>query len=80
MTDEGDKVALTRTERKERLGHGGIREIARLADVDESLVSHVVAGRKRHARIEAIITGRIGRPGEAVFPPREDRRRAVQAA
>lgn len=64
------KVVLTRADRKERLGHGGLREIARLAGVTDSFVSHVVAGRKRHQRIEDLITGRIGRPGEEVFPPR----------
>lgn len=70
MTGES-KVVLTRHERKERLGHGGIKEIAALADVDPAFVSRVVNGRQRNERIEALITGRIGRPGELVFPPRE---------
>ena len=64
------KVSLTRLERKERLGHGGTKEIAAIAEVDASLVSRVVNGRQRHERIEQIITARIGRPGEVVFPPR----------
>jgi hypothetical protein len=66
--DEAVKLTLTRTERKERLGHGGIREIAKIAGVSDSFVSHVLAGRKRNARIEALITGRIAKPGETVFP------------
>lgn len=70
MTESGN-VALTRHERKDRLGHGGVKDIAALAGVDPSLVSKVVNGRKRHARIEALVTGRIGRPGEVVFPPRD---------
>jgi len=65
------KVTLKSHERKERLGHGGITEIARLAGVDISMVSKVVNGRVRNARIENIIVGRIGRPGEDVFPRRE---------
>lgn len=65
------KVALTRHDRKDRLGHGGIKAIAELAGVNASLVSRVVNGKQRHARVEALITGRIGQPGEEVFPPRE---------
>lgn len=68
MTGEA-KVVLTRHERKDRLGHGGIKDIAELAQVDPALVSRVVNGKQRHARIEAMITGRIGQPGEQVFPP-----------
>lgn len=80
MTDAA-KVVVTRHERKDRLGHGGIKEVAELAGVDASLVSRVVNGKRRHARIEAIITGRIGRPGEVVFPPREaPTRRKPEAA
>lgn len=63
-------LVLSRHERKDRLGHGGIKAIAALARVDQALVSRVVNGKQRHDRIEAIITGRIGRPGEFVFPPR----------
>jgi len=68
-----EKEILTRHERKDRLGHGGITRIAQVAGVDISLVSRVLNGKLRHARVEAIITGAIGRPGETVFPPREVR-------
>lgn len=65
------KVALTRWERKERLGHGGVKRIAELAEVDAALVSRVVNGRQRHERIEQLIADEIGKPGELVFPARE---------
>lgn len=73
------KVPLSRHERKDRLGHGGVKDIAAIAGVDPTFVSRVLNGRKRNERIEAMITGRIGRPGEVVFPPREPRRRAEMA-
>ena len=73
----GAKAILTRWDRKERLGHGAVKEIAAAFDVDAALVSRVVNGRQRHARIELFIAGRIGRPGEMVFPPRETRATAA---
>ena len=76
MTNDG-KVVLTRHERKDRLGHGGVKHIAELAGVDAALVSRVLNGKQRHAKIEALITGKIGQPGEDVFPARET---ATQAA
>lgn len=78
MTQDG-KVVLTRHERKDRLGYGGIKEVAELAGVDQALVSRVVNDKQRNARIEALITGRIGKPGEVVFPPAEQKRRRSAA-
>jgi transcriptional regulator with XRE-family HTH domain len=69
MTTES-KGTLTRWERKERLGHGGVQRIADIAGVDQALVSRVLNGRQRHEKIEQLITAAIGRPGEQVFPPR----------
>lgn len=66
-----DKPSLSRWERKERLGHGGVKRIAARAGVDQALVSRVVHGKQRHARVEQLIAAEIGRPGESVFPPRE---------
>lgn len=63
------KSTLTRWDRKERLGHGGVKRVAGLAEVDQALVSRVLNGRQRHPRVEQIITNLIGRPGEQVFPP-----------
>lgn len=79
MTDAA-KLPLSRHERKDRLGHGGVSEIAALAGVDVSFVSRVLNGHKRNDRIEALITGRIGKPGEQVFPPRIERRKAPAVA
>ena len=64
-------IPLTRWERKERLGHGGVTRIANIAGVHTSYVSQVLNGRKRSERIEQLITEAIGKPGELVFPPRE---------
>jgi hypothetical protein len=80
MTETAHTVTLSRHERKDRLGHGGIKDIAAIAGVDPALVSRVVNGKQRHPRVEAIITGRIARPGEQVFPPAEPRRRREAAA
>lgn len=69
MTSKAN-TTLTRWERKERLGPGGVKRIAALAGVDQSLVSRVLHGKQRHERIENLIAGAVGRPGELVFPPR----------
>lgn len=66
-----DTIPLTRWERKERLGHGGVKRIAEIAGVDSAFVSRVVNGRQRNERIEQLIEAAIGKPGELVFPPRE---------
>ena len=70
MTPE--TIALTRWQRKERLGHGGVKRIAEIAGVDAAYVSRVVNGHQRSERIEQLVTAAIGKPGEHVFPPRED--------
>lgn len=69
MTSE--TIALTRWDRKERLGHGGVKRIAEIAGVDSAFVSRVVNGRQRNERIEQLVAAAIGKPGELVFPPRE---------
>lgn len=71
------KVLLTRHERKDRLGHGGVKRIAELAGVDAALVSRVVNGKQRHSGIETLIAEEIGKPGELVFPPREELARSA---
>lgn len=70
MTEQ--TIVLTRWERKERLGHGGVKRIADIAGVNQSFVSRVVNGRQRSERIEQLVTAAIGKPGESVFPPREE--------
>lgn len=70
-------MALTRHERKERLGHGAQKEIAEKLGVSDSLVSAVVndktqiLGEDTVRRVRVAIARRIGLPVDEVFPPRE---------
>jgi transcriptional regulator with XRE-family HTH domain len=70
MTEQ--TIVLTRWERKERLGHGGVKRIAEIAGVDAAYVSRVVNGKQRSERIEQLVAAAIAKPGEHVFPPREE--------
>ena len=73
------KVLLTRHDRKDRLGHGGVKAVAEEVGVDPALVSRVVNDKQRHPRVEEAIARRIVRaPNEIAFPPRE--RSTVNAA
>lgn len=83
MTDNRRTVLLTRHDRKDRLGHGGIKAVAEEVGVDAALVSRVVNDKQRHRRVEAAIARRIIRtPNELAFPERpvDDRKRAGKAA
>ena len=67
------KVLLTRHDRKDRLGHGGIKAVAEEVGVDAALVSRVVNDKQRHAGVEAAIARRIVRDDdELAFPPRRE--------
>lgn len=71
------KVVLSRHDRKDRLGHGGVKAVAEEAGVDQALVSRVVNGKQRHDGIETIIARRIVQaPNEIAFPARERARSA----
>jgi DNA-binding LacI/PurR family transcriptional regulator len=71
------KVLLTRHDRKDRLGHGGVKAVAEEAGVDPALVSRVVNGKQRHAGIEAIIARRIvAADHEMAFPERDQKQSA----
>ncbi|HEU4630183.1 MAG TPA: helix-turn-helix transcriptional regulator [Gemmatimonadaceae bacterium] len=48
-------------------------EIADEAQVDRTLVSHVIAGRRRNADVEAVIARRLGVPVDTLFEPRRAR-------
>jgi transcriptional regulator with XRE-family HTH domain len=61
-------MPLSRWERKEALGHGGISRIAAVAGVSQSWVSLVLHGRRRSPRVEAAIAEAIGLPVDVVFP------------
>lgn len=67
------KVLLTRHDRKDRLGHGGVKAVAEEVDVDPALVSRVVNDKQRHEAVEAAIARRVVRsPDEIAFPPRAE--------
>jgi DNA-binding LacI/PurR family transcriptional regulator len=71
------KVVLTRHDRKDRLGHGGVKAVAEEVGCDPALVSRVVNNKQRHDVIEAVIARRIVRsPNEIAFPVRERARSA----
>jgi hypothetical protein len=69
----GDIVVLTRHERKDRLGHGGVKAVAEELGVDAALVSRVVNDKQRHSGVEESVARRvIRRNNEIAFPPREE--------
>lgn len=75
-------VVLTRHERKDRLGHGGVKAVAEELGIDAALVSRVLNDKQRHAGIEDAIARRIVQEAnEVAFPPRDGQRtRRVRAA
>jgi DNA-binding LacI/PurR family transcriptional regulator len=78
MTGRQTIVVLTRWERKERLGHGGVKAVAAELGVDASLVSRVLNGHQRHGGVEDAIARRVVRDAarEIAFPPRLTLQRA----
>lgn len=75
MTKARRKVYLTRHDRKDRLGHGGVKAVAEELGINPSLVSRVVNDRQRHAGVEEAIARRIvHEPHEVAFPPRRVQR------
>lgn len=64
-------MSLTRHERKDRLGHGGIREVAAKVPCSEPLVSLVVndkaADTKLTRRVKVAVARKIGMPVAEVF-------------
>lgn len=66
-------MALTKRQRKERLGRGGQRQIAIDLDCSDSLVSLVVNGKTQILgkatvqKVRAAIARKIGEPVEEVF-------------
>lgn len=72
MTRHRRKVLLTRHDRKDRLGHGGVKAVAQELGVDAALVSRVINDKQRHAGVEAAVARRVvHHPNEIAFPPRE---------
>lgn len=65
-------VVLSRHERKDRLGHGGVKAVAEAVGVDAALVSRVLNDKQRHTGVEDAIAERVCRePNERAFPPRD---------
>lgn len=65
------KVQLTRHDRKDRLGHGGVKSVAEELGVDAALVSRVINDKQRHDGVEAAVARRIVQAdNEIAFPPR----------
>jgi hypothetical protein len=62
-------MPMTRWERKEALGHGVLRSIARRTERSTGHVSRVIHGVRRDARVEKEIARRLKLPVEDVFPP-----------
>lgn len=62
-------MALTKDERKARLGRGKAAGIARQLKRSEGHVSQVINGLRRDPVVEEMVARRIGLPVEEVFPP-----------
>jgi hypothetical protein len=64
-----ETMPLTKSERKERLGHGAITKIARKTRRTIGHVSEVVRGLRRDPKVEREVARRLELPMEDVFPP-----------
>ena len=62
-------MALTKWERKERLGHGAVKEIAEATDRSEGHVSQVINGKRRDRVVEVAVARRLQMPVDEVFEP-----------
>lgn len=62
-------MALSKWERKERLGHGAIREIAKATTRSEGHVSQVVNGKRRDRVVEVAVARRLQMAVDDVFEP-----------
>lgn len=60
-------MALTRWERKERLGHGAVKELAAATQRSEGHVSQVVNGKRRDRVVEVAVARRLQMPVDEVF-------------
>jgi hypothetical protein len=62
-------MALTKWERKERLGHGAVKEIAQATQRSEGHVSQVINGKRRDRVVEVAAARRLQMPVDEVFEP-----------
>jgi hypothetical protein len=72
-------MPLSRLERKDKLGHGGGKLIAKREKKSLSYVSQVLNGRRRNRKIEVAIARRLGLPVDKVFPRYPRKKRNGQA-
>lgn len=64
-------MALTKWERKERLGHGAVKDIATATARSEGHVSQVINGKRRDRVVEVAAARRLQMPVDEVFAPLE---------
>lgn len=62
-------MALSKYERKEKLGYGAAVEIARATNRSEGHVSQVINGKRRDRIVEVAVARRIQMPVDEVFEP-----------
>lgn len=62
-------MALTKWERKEKLGHGAVKDIATTTERSEGHVSQVINGKRRDRVVEVAVARRLQMPVDEVFEP-----------
>lgn len=64
-------MALTKWERKEKLGHGAVKAIAEATELSEGHVSMVISGKRRDRVVEVAVARRLQMPVDEVFVPQD---------
>lgn len=72
-------MALSKWERKERLGHGAVKEIAEATERSEGHVSQVINGKRRDRVVEVAVARRLQLPVDEVFEPEAEATQAARA-
>lgn len=62
-------MALSKYERKEKLGYGAATLIAKATDRSEGHVSQVINGKRRDRVVEVAVARRLQMPVDEVFEP-----------
>lgn len=62
-------MALSKYERKEKLGHGAVKEIAAATGRSEGHVSQVINGKRRDRVVEVAAARRLQMSVDEVFEP-----------
>lgn len=63
-------MALSKWERKARLGFGAVTEIAEAMQLSKGHVSQVVSGNRRDRKVEVVVARRLRMPVAKVFAQR----------